>query len=261
MMKRTQTWMILALVGLALGVSASAKADTIGFVSFGSVSAQGVIFAAAGNAGNAATITAAFHQNGTQAFAPVDILLGSFGAGAFVQFGSISGGVNCCGNNPTTPPDGDPPNISGFPGSTSLSAFNGISGINAPTVMFLVGVFTNGNPGALSPPATLNFNTLTEGFSSLSPLINQTFFIGDGLTGSGSGSTQTFFIPAGATDLWLGFGDGLNFSGTPSFYGDNRGAFTGNYSITTPTTVPEPGSLTLFGIGLISLVNRLRRKQ
>ncbi len=170
---------LLSAMALCVGgiFTSLASADTVGFVSFTDVDAKDVIFAAAGNAGNAAAITAAFDQNGTQAFAPVDIPLGAYGAGAVVTFNSIGGHVNCCGSaTPMTPPDGDS-------GSTNLNAVKGISGIAAPTTMFLTGVFTNGNPAALVPPASLNFNTLTESFASLSPAMNQTFFIGDGLTG------------------------------------------------------------------------------
>jgi hypothetical protein len=253
-MKKTTAILSATVVACLALASAPAKADTLGFVPFGSVDAKSVVFAAAGNAGNAAAITAAFHQNGTVALAPVDITLGTYGAGAFVTFDSVSGHVNCCNGSPTTPPDGDP-------GITALSPFNSISGISAPTDMFLAGVFTSGTPSG-SAPATLNFNTLTESFSSLAPLLNQTFFIGDGLTGSGSGSTQTFVIPAGATDLSLGIPDGSGFSGTPSFYGDNKGAFTGNYAITTPgAPAPDPNTLSLIGIGIAGIAFKIRRKK
>jgi hypothetical protein len=45
------------------------------------------------------------------------------------------------------------------------------------------------------------------GFSTLSPLLDQAFFIGDGLTGNGTGSTQEFFVLTGAMELVLGISD------------------------------------------------------
>jgi len=41
-------------------------------------------------------------------------------------------------------------------------------------------------------------------FTSVSPLLQQVFWIGDALTGTGSGSVQQFFAPTGATRLFLG---------------------------------------------------------
>src|ERR1700732_3241926 len=89
-MKKTTAILSAAVVACLALASAPAKADTLGFVPFGSVDARSVVFAGAGNAGNAAAITAAFDQNGTVALAPVDIALGTYGAGAFVTFDSVS---------------------------------------------------------------------------------------------------------------------------------------------------------------------------
>jgi hypothetical protein len=43
----------------------------------------------------------------------------------------------------------------------------------------------------------------------LSSLLRQVFFIGDGLSGSGTGAVQRFVAPAGATRLFLADLDGL----------------------------------------------------
>ncbi|HME68245.1 MAG TPA: hypothetical protein VKM54_00015 [Myxococcota bacterium] len=81
-------------------------------------------------------------------------------------------------------------------------------------------------------------------FSSLSPLLKQPFFIGDGLTGNGSGSVQQFIVPAGATRLFLASGDAFGWY-------NNTGSFTLDV-----VAVPEPASLSLTalrGAALIAL--------
>jgi hypothetical protein len=62
-------------------------------------------------------------------------------------------------------------------------------------------------------------------FATLTPALGQVFFIGDGLTGTGSGSVQTFTVPRGATRLFLGIADASGFGGRPGCYGDNIGMF------------------------------------
>jgi hypothetical protein len=93
-------------------------------------------------------------------------------------------------------------------------------------------------------------------FTSLSPLLDQTFYIGDGLTSNGTGSLQAFNIPTGAADLYLGISDAGGYNGAPGAYGDNLGSYSVVYDIagasTTPTGAPEPGSLGLFGTAVLS---------
>jgi hypothetical protein len=141
MMTRLSVLTLVCIVCVLLGLSGFAGADTAGFLSFGSVSPQDVIFAAAGNAGDAAAIIAAFSQNGTTAFPPLQISLGSYGAGALVTFNGVSGIVSCCSGASPNGPDGNP-------GTTALSAYKSISGFSAPSTMALVGVFTSGTPAA-----------------------------------------------------------------------------------------------------------------
>jgi hypothetical protein len=124
-----------------------------------------------------------------------------------------TGSVSFDPTPPTLPPDG------GFIFTTSST--NGISGATWPTNT-LVGVFLDGNPPNTSAaPADLDFGPTGIGtaFATLSPALKQVFFIGDGRTGTGSGAAQTFFVPAGATRLFLGVSDGFGWF-------NNLGAFS-----------------------------------
>src|SRR5207253_6847661 len=91
----------------------------------------------------------------------------------------------------------------GAPEPSDVLSSSGIAGIRADTAAFLVGVFIDDSEPADPAPAVLDFRGAAN-FTSLAPGLRQTFFIGDGLTGTGSGLVQTFTIPDGATRLFLG---------------------------------------------------------
>ncbi len=103
--------------------------------------------------------------------------------------------------------------------TTNIDPTNGFSGIYADRVGFLVGVFAG--PGGQGATWVGN-----ESASSFSPTLNQVFFIGDGLTGTGGGARQQFVVPAGATQLYIGVADGTRATGCPGFYDGNTGSFT-----------------------------------
>jgi hypothetical protein len=144
------------------------------------------------------------------------------------------------------------------PDGVRPSTFNsvaGISGYNGP-IGALLGVFlTNTDPENTTAPATLNFSTSTA-FTTLSPGIGQVFFIGDGLTGTGSGTVQDFIAPPGATELYLGVADAPNFLGAPGGYDDNTGSF--NVSVTA-SSVPEPATAGAT-VAILSLLASRRRR-
>ena len=129
-------------------------------------------------------------------------------AGSSLTF-SVTGSVEHGGGTPTLSPDG------ANPGTTVSS--NGISGATWP-IDALVGVFLdNSQPDSSAAPTSLDFTGNTN-FTTLSPALKQVFFIGDGLTGTGSGATQQFIVPAGATRLFLGTSDGFGwFNNVGSF--------------------------------------------
>jgi hypothetical protein len=119
----------------------------------------------------------------------------------------------------------------GVGAGTSMSSNNGygsLSGIAAPFAGYLIGVFVPAGGPSGAAPASLSFTgTGQTSFPSLAPALDQVFFIGDGLTGDGTGSTQDFAVPAGAAMLYLGISDSCdNYSGPPGCYNDNSGTFT-----------------------------------
>jgi hypothetical protein len=184
------------------------------------------------------------------------------GAGQVLTFSGVTGFTDCCSSlTPSSPPDG-----SG--GSTSVSALNGISGIVAPNQMFLAGVFIDStNLPSCSGPSGWDYTAGPfESDASFSGIgLNRVFFIGDGLTGSGTGSTQSFNVPVNADRLLLGFVDSYAFSGPPSYYGDNTGSLTGNFSIEglNVGATPLPATFPLFatGLGMLALLGWRRKKK
>ena len=93
----------------------------------------------------------------------------------------------------------------------------------------LVGVFLNNSvPGSTFAPSTLDFSTdASRSFTTLSPQLNQIFFIGDGR--DDSGQVQNFVVPGGATRLFIGTWDSYEWN-------NNIGSFT--------VTVHAPGTVT-----------------
>jgi len=120
----------------------------------------------------------------------------------------------------------DPDGTGGYPPTSSSTGYQKISGITAPFAGYLVGVFVKEKGPAGATPPALDFTTgAGTGFTTLAPAIDQTFFIGDGLTGDDTGTLQTFAVPQGARTLYLGISDACGFNGAPGCYFDNEGTF------------------------------------
>lgn len=160
-------------------------------------------------------------------------------SGQILTFSGVSGTVSCC-NSSMTGPDGGPY----ASGTTDITGVGGISGIrNDQHTMFLVGVFLDANEPADPAPPTLDFGAgqLGENFAALAPQVGQVFYVGDGLTGTGSGATQSFLVPPTATRLYLGFADALEFGdpvSAPGYYGDNVGQLVAVLDVIPPIVVP-----------------------
>jgi hypothetical protein len=150
-----------------------------------------------------------------------------------------------------------------------MDPFGGISGMtlfeSTPAdrrVMFLAGVFLTDAPPAAPAPASLDFSSTAIGrsFTTLSPLLQQTFYIGDGLTGEGSGSTQSFLVPDGATRLFLGIVDGSYFVGGPDYYDNNVGTFSATFEVNTVPEIDPHSSVSAVSllVAALALVERRR---
>jgi hypothetical protein len=236
---------VLVAMGVLAGFSSPAVASTITVLSTANIFAAGE-----------SSTTGMDPGGGGPGTLPPSFTFAA-GSGLTITFSSVTGAANCCIIGAASTPDG----TGGFFASSNINAFSGVSGIQGPGDMFLVGVFTDGTDFDGAAPATLNFNPLGTTFTSLSPLLWQQFFIGDGKTGNGSGSIQVFNVPTGATTLFLGFADANGLAGNPGYYGDNTGSLVATFDLNTPvgSAVPEPGTFCLLGIGLGILAVRSRR--
>ena len=151
-------------------------------------------------------------------------------------------------------------------GAINITSSGGIAGMRNFRRGFLAGVFlSSATPpvdGAQPPRANYTTGVITNQDLSFAPLLNQTFFIGDGI--NNDGAIQDFFVPTGADTLVFGFLDGANFVGQPQNYFDNEGSLTASFTIASnsqPAVVPLPASLPLLlagGLGLFAL-RRARR--
>jgi hypothetical protein len=160
----------------------------------------------------------------------------SISPGAAYSF-SGSGAVS---NDPYKPQSGLDGNINFEIVPHAAGAQNGIAGLTAPNSA-LIGIFLGpGQPDLGVTPSALDFSSsASRDYLTLYPALQQSFFIGDGLTSQAV--IQQVVAPAGATRLYLGTMDGVDWS-------NNTGAFTVEVEV-----VPEPGVASLASISLLSL--------
>ncbi|MEN0020881.1 MAG: hypothetical protein AAF747_08370 [Planctomycetota bacterium] len=191
---------------------------------------------------------------GPNATAAVEIAIPSGPGNQFVAV-DVTGLVTALeGILPFTNADGMFINPAGQAVDTNIVPSNGLSGTFLPAGLSLVGTFLGPQrgPGLISP-SSVDFGVLGVDFVTISPEIQQTFFIGDGLTGNGTGLVQLFAVPEGATSLFLGFADGSFFDGPAGAFGDNAGQLDVDVSF-----VPTPASAALLGLGGVFAASRRR---
>jgi hypothetical protein len=156
------------------------------------------------------TISPVATPDAAPANSPVEVPVVAGSTLAFSVTGTTSNASTLCF---AASPDGG-----GCLPDVSMGATNGLSSLECPGDA-LIGVFLDDSVPSGTGPAGLNLSAANDGFATLSPLLRQAFFIGDGLTGTGSGAAQRFVVPAGATRLFLGDSDAV---GTDN---DNAGQF------------------------------------
>ncbi len=138
-------------------------------------------------------------------------------------FPEVKGQISITGE-PSISPEGwsiDSPE--GYDPNARIPEFEGLSDvISKKRALFLAGVFLDDSvPEGVyqGGPNIIQYDLIEN-----RPALNQIFYIGDGLTGTGSGELQEFFVPKGATRLFLGFPDAPYFKGPHGYYGDNKGS-------------------------------------
>ena len=231
-------YLVIAL-GLAVLTTQPASATTV------AVQATDDIWLAGQPAG--ASASGYFGTDTVPANAPVGISVVGGGALTFSVTGSSSVDGSCFAGAD----GGCYPDQSGFSPPPASGLYNGPA--SALVGMFLTGATPTiaGGPAGLNYQAPGNFS-----LSSYTPSLGEIFFIGDGLTGTGSGTIQQFIAPSGATRLFIATADSIGAST------GNVGAlsvdFTGG---TLLSAAPEPAAwaLMLTGFGLTG--GALRRRK
>ncbi len=188
---------------------------------------------------NGASIIAFGHEDFAPDQSPASLVNpNNPGTSDVLQF-VVTGETTNTPNNPFVGPDGS---AAINPVTVEIEDRFGLTNITAP-MSSLIGVFMNNGARGIATPADLDFSTnASRNFTSLSPELNQVFFIGDGMTDTGT--LQDFVSPNGATTLYLGTMDRFG-------WGNNLGALD-------VTVVPAPGAAALAALGLGTLVRRRR---
>jgi hypothetical protein len=167
-----------------------------------------------------------------------------FDPGDVVRFPSIIGSTDCHAAGSDCLPTGPEGNLGADVDMIQQNLLSGIQYRGAASLP-LMGVFL-GPALPDAAPIALDFRD-AEDFDRIDPLLGQIFWIGDGLTATGSGDIQEFGIPSGATRLSLGFIDPV--------HGDNAGGLL----MTLEIVAPEPASAAIGMSALAALAALARR--
>jgi hypothetical protein len=162
---------------------------------------------------------------------------------------SVTGGVHF-GVGPPSHPDGDP--SFGFSPNT-IAPVHGMSNVSSQFDA-LLGVFLGNAQPDTNPAPTPDLDFSPTGnvpggidYLTLSPQLQQVFFIGDGLTSASV--MQCITVPDGATRLFLGSHDGFGWF-------NNTGAFEVDVQVKSGA-VPEPATFVVWLLLGVILAGRM----
>lgn len=194
---------------------------------------------------NGASVTGYFGSDTAPANSPVKFLV----TGPMLTF-TATGSTSVDGSCFAGPDGGCYPDESGFSPAPASNTYKGPADA-------LIGVFLGAGPTDVANGlASLDYTVAANTSLALqSPMLNQIFFIGDGLTGTGSGSVQQFSAPAGAVYLYLAAADSIGGST------NNIGQLMVEVTGATPAAVPEPATIALFSAGFAGAAAMRRRKR
>jgi hypothetical protein len=151
-----------------------------------------------------------------------------------VRFSGATGTVDYGGCCAPSLPDGEP--IALF----ATAIYGGIAGPEINRAHHLAGVFLTDAEPVDPAPTPLFIDDVS--FGGVTPQVGQIFFVGDGLTGEGTGATQSFQVPDSATRLFLGYMDCFFPCTVPGGYSDNSGVVSIDVELTGigQSAVPAP---------------------
>lgn len=177
------------------------------------------------------------YNDGSDGIAPAVFTLPASST-QILTFHSVKGQW-ACGSVTLCGPDGSQDSIcqnltGGFNIDSPIGPFPEI--VLTDFVSPLAGVFLEDTlPVTAPPPLRFYFSNSSQGgipaaFQTLSPLIGQVFFIGDGRTATGTGNTQLFAVPPTATHLYRGYIASCSNS-VPGCYYDNNGTLAATFTL------------------------------
>jgi hypothetical protein len=197
-----------------------------------------------------ATVTGFFGSDTAPGNSPVGLSVGAGSSQTFSVTGTTSVDDSCFADAD----GGCYPNQSSFSPPPASGLYNGPADA-------LIGIYLPaGTTDILTGSPYLDYTDPSNlGLASYSPGLNQIFIIGDGLTGDGTGATQTFFAPAGATMLYIASADSIG--GSTGNEGALQVTFTGATLVSGAVPEPATWAMMLVGFGGVGMMLRSRTRR